>query len=124
MGTPKPTSEQSTSTPQKIEASRRNSLFSGEAIPNGLPCLHMACEADGHPAKLITALRRAISTRTLGLRAEVPHSVYTTQSSFASVTSFTPSAAPTVTLSGFEVEVDLSGSQAESSPQNDGSTES
>ena len=59
-----------------------------------------------------------MTTRSLGLRADVPHNVDTARSSIASLTNVPPSAASTVTLfDDFEAGLE-SGPQAESTPHN------
>ncbi|GLB34088.1 hypothetical protein LshimejAT787_0109720 [Lyophyllum shimeji] len=106
-------------TPSNVEFGRRNTVFGGDSVPNMIPRLNAVQEhEDRTPAsKGATGLGRAMSTRSLGLRPEVPHSVDTARSSVVSAIQPT-SAASTVTL--FEEFVDdlESGPQAESTPHN------
>lgn len=67
-------------------------------------------------------LGRTLSTRSLGLRADVPHNVDTARSSVASLSNMPPSAASTVTLfEEFEAEL-LESPQAESTPHQSASS--
>lgn len=74
---------------------RRNTVIGMEARPS---LLHSLDEEDSSKSNLA----RAVSTRSLGLRAEVPHGVDTARSSMASINMVPPSAASTVTL--FELD--------------------
>ncbi|KAF5346032.1 hypothetical protein D9757_014278 [Collybiopsis confluens] len=108
---------QYTSLPSNIDL-RRNTVFGSESIPNGLTHLHSAPEEEARP---FAPLARAMSTRSLGLRAEVPHSVdNTARSSLASLSNniVPASAASTVTLFEDFVNGMENGPQAESTPHN------
>ncbi|KAJ8086976.1 hypothetical protein PM082_005801 [Marasmius tenuissimus] len=105
---------QYTAVPSSVEISaRRNTVFGGESSS------HMRSETTGR-APVSSTLGRAMSTRTLGLRAEVPHGVDTARSSIVSMNRdhIPASAASTVTL--FD-DFAAAGPQAESTPHNNGS---
>ncbi|KAF9266312.1 hypothetical protein L218DRAFT_985929 [Marasmius fiardii PR-910] len=104
---------QYTAVPSSVEISqRRNTVFGGETSSRVSP------EVIAGPALSGSKLGRVMSTRTLGLRAEVPHGVDTARSSMISMHRdvLPPSAASTVTLFDFEA----SRPQAESTPYNNG----
>ncbi|EEB90535.1 hypothetical protein MPER_11245 [Moniliophthora perniciosa FA553] len=96
---------------------RRNTVIGGELPGTILSVLRPVPEE--RPAPKSAGLGRAMSTRSLGLRAEVPHGVDTARSSIASVNRdiLPPSAASTVTLFDFEAGLE-EGPQAESTPHN------
>ncbi|THV08238.1 hypothetical protein K435DRAFT_958839 [Dendrothele bispora CBS 962.96] len=100
-----------TALPGNVDIDRRKTVFGGESIANNLSNLRNTPEPTLKP----TNLGRAMSTRTLGLRAEVPHGVDTARSSIVSINRLPPSAASTATL--FE-ELLADGPQAESTPHN------
>lgn len=83
---------QFTGTPGNVDVGRRFTVIGGEAVPDAIPNLYVVQEEDGGA----TGLGRSMSTRSLGLRAEVPHNV-NSRSSFASI-NVPHSAASTVTL--------------------------
>jgi len=105
---------QITSTPGNVDLGRRFTVFGGETVPDAIPNLYVVQEEDGGA----TGLGRSMSTRSLGLRAEVPHNVDpAARSSFAS-TNVPPSAASTVTLfDEFVAELENE-VQAQSTPHN------
>ncbi|KIK67707.1 hypothetical protein GYMLUDRAFT_68728 [Collybiopsis luxurians FD-317 M1] len=109
---------QYTTLPGNIEF-RRNTVFGAESIPNDLSNLRTAPQEVVRPS---APLGRTMSTRSLGLRAEVPHSVdNTARSSLASMNNnnmVPPSAASTVTLFEDFVNGMESGPRAESTPHN------
>jgi len=94
-------------------------VFGGDSIPNTISNLHAVREEDEvlRPTSSKVGLGRAMSTRSLGLRAEVPHSVDTARSSMATLNMVPPSAASTATLFEFEAGLE-SGPQAQSTPHN------
>ena len=101
-----------------MELGRRNTVFGAESTPNTIPHLHVVQEEERPTvSKGATGLGRSMSTRSLGLRVEIPHNVGTARSS--SVNMVPPnSAASTVTLfEEFEAGL-ISGPQAESTPHN------
>ncbi|KAL0059654.1 hypothetical protein AAF712_013619 [Marasmius tenuissimus] len=105
---------QYTAVPSSVEINaRRNTVFGGESSS------HVRSETTGR-APVSSTLGRAMSTRTLGLRAEVPHGVDTARSSIVSMNRdhIPASAASTVTL--FD-DFAAAGPQAESTPHNNGS---
>ncbi|KAG7097343.1 hypothetical protein E1B28_004699 [Marasmius oreades] len=103
---------QYTVVPSSVEITqRRNTIFGGETSSG------LRSEAvNAVPAPSSSKLGRAMSTRSLGLRAEVPHGVDTARSSVVTIHRdiHPSSAASTVTLFDFEA----SGPQAESTPHN------
>lgn len=107
---------QYTATPSNVELGRRNTVFGAESIPNNIPHLHAVKEEEERPI-VQKGVSRAMSTRSLGLRADVPHSVDTARSSIASMNMVPPtSAASTVTLFE-EFAADLENeAQAQSTP--------
>ena len=85
-----------------------------ESVTNAFVHLHPVHEEEGYST---SGVKRNASTRSLGLRAEVPHNVDTARSSMTSI-NMPPSAASTATLfEDFEAGLD-SGPQAESTPHN------
>lgn len=103
---------QYTAVPGNVDIGRRNTVVGNESASNTPPRLEAVEEEN--PNKM----RRAMTTRSLGLRADVPHNVDTARSSVASFTNVPPSAASTVTLfDDFEAGLQ-SGPQAESTPHN------
>lgn len=105
------------SMPNNVDVGRRNTVFGGESPDDGT---HMQAlmeeDVDDQPAPKVT-LGRAMSTRSLGLRAEVPHGVDTARSSIATINMLPPSA--TATLFELEGEIgNLTPPQAESTPHN------
>ncbi|KAF9018214.1 hypothetical protein BDP27DRAFT_1355562 [Rhodocollybia butyracea] len=107
---------QYTALPSNVEL-RRNTVFGADSIPNDLTNLRATPEEVAYHPKP-AALGRAMSTRSLGLRAEVPHGVDTARSSIASLSKVPQSAASTVTLFEDFVNGMESGPQAESTPHN------
>ncbi|PBL02998.1 hypothetical protein ARMGADRAFT_1050470 [Armillaria gallica] len=100
--------------PSNIEFGRRNTVFGGESTPNYLPAPSGGLHAVPQP---VSGLGRALSTRSLGLRAEVPHGIDTARSSVATVDMLPPSA--TTTLFEFDKGLeDNNGPLAESTPHN------
>ncbi|KAJ3785201.1 hypothetical protein GGU10DRAFT_8349 [Lentinula aff. detonsa] len=114
---------QYTAVPSNVEF-RRNTVFGAQSIPNDLTNLRatqeeIVQEIVHQTTTRATPLGRAMSTRSLGLRAEVPHNVDTARSSFASMNNnVPPSAASTVTLFEDFVNGMETGPQAESTPHN------
>ncbi|KAJ4496843.1 hypothetical protein C8R41DRAFT_909392 [Lentinula lateritia] len=110
---------QYTAVPSNVEF-RRNTVFGADSIPNDLSNLRAT------PEEIVSQtdsrgplLGRAMSTRSLGLRAEVPHGVDTARSSIQSMHNIVPpSAASTVTLFEDFVNGMEFGPQAESTPHN------
>ncbi|KAF5387916.1 hypothetical protein D9615_000648 [Tricholomella constricta] len=109
---------QYTAVPSNVDLGRRNTVFGGESVPNIVANLQTVQEHEDYApvAHKGANLGRSMSTRSLGLRAEVPHSVNSARSSVTSMVLPT-SAASTVTLfeefAGFESEP-----QAQSTPHN------
>ncbi|TFK43801.1 hypothetical protein BDQ12DRAFT_643459 [Crucibulum laeve] len=111
---------QYTAVPSNVELGWRNTVFGADSVPNAVPYLHSVQEEEERPRNSSgRALGRTQSTRSLGLRAEVPHGVDTARSSIMSINMIPPaSAASTVTLfDDFEAGLQ-SGPQAESTPHN------
>jgi len=104
---------QYTAVPSNVDIGRRNTVVGIESASNTPPRLEAVEEEEN-----FNKMGRAMSTRSLGLRADVPHNVDTARSSVASFTNVPPSAASTVTLfEDFEAGLQ-SGPQAESTPHN------
>ncbi|KAF8076690.1 hypothetical protein FPV67DRAFT_1649473 [Lyophyllum atratum] len=107
-------------TPSNVELGRRNTVFGADSVPNTVANLHTVHEhEDRAPVapKASTGLGRAMSTRSLGLRADVPEGIDTARSSVVSMVPPT-SAASTVTLFE-EFAADLESElQAQSTPHN------
>ncbi|KAL0580731.1 hypothetical protein V5O48_001289 [Marasmius crinis-equi] len=106
---------QYTAVPSSVElsgAARRNTVFGGETSTG----LRASENVERGPSSTTLGRAMSVSTRNLGLRAEVPHGVDTARSSMVSMNGnhIPPSAASTVTLFDFEA----SGPQAESTPHN------
>ena len=96
-----------------FDLSKRNTVLGTESAG------HLQAVDDEY-LRPATKLERVLSTRCLGLNADVPHNVDTTRSSVATPTVVRPSAASTVAL--FDLDACLgSGPEAESTPYNDGS---
>lgn len=110
---------QYTSVPSNVDLGRRNTVFGAESVPTAHPLLKAVQEEEECIVNPGTGLGRVMSTRSLGLRADVPHNVNTARSSVTSNTAAVPtSAASTVTLfEDFEAGM-ISGPQAESTPHN------
>ena len=103
---------QYTAVPSSVDLGRRKTVMGMESASNAFVQLHSVQE-EGYPA---TGVKRNVSTRSLGLRADVPHNVDTARSSMASINNMPPSAASSATLfEDFEAGLD-SGPQAESTP--------
>ena len=103
---------QYTAVPGNVDTGRRNTVVGNESASNTPPRLEAVEEEN------FNKMGRAMTTRSLGLRADVPHNVDTARSSVASFTNVPPSAASTVTLfDDFEAGLQ-SGPQAESTPHN------
>lgn len=109
---------QYTSIPSNVDLGRRNTVFGAESVPTAQPLLKAVQEEeDEHIVNPGAGLGRVMSTRSLGLRADVPRNVNTARSSVISNPAPT-SAASTVTLfEDFEAGM-ISGPQAESTPHN------
>lgn len=110
---------QYTAIPSNVDLGRRNTILGVESTSNGLVHLRSVEEEDENSGS--RGLSRDMSTRSLGLRADVPHNVDTARSSVASIGIMQPpSAASTITLfEEFEAELQMqSGPQAESTPHN------
>lgn len=104
--------------PNHVDVGRRNTVWGGEYVPNDLNAVIEEDELLRPKSPGVVSLGRALSTRSLGLRAEVPHNIDTARSSITSVNMLPPSAASTVTLFEFEAGLEGSGPQAESTPHN------
>jgi len=103
---------QYTAVPSNVDIGRRNTVVGSEFVSNAAPHLESVEEES------FNGMERVMSTRSLGLRADVPHNVDTARSSITSLTNMPPSAASTVTLfEDFEAGMQ-SGPQAESTPHN------
>lgn len=101
---------QYTAVPSKVDVGRRNTVLGVETVVSNLQSVEEEEEKGSR------ALGRTMSTRSLGLRADVPHNVDTARSSVASISNMPPSAASTITLfEDFEAEL-LADPQAESTP--------
>ncbi|KAK7049701.1 hypothetical protein VNI00_005732 [Paramarasmius palmivorus] len=105
---------QYTALPSNIDVARRNTVIGAEMQSSAARLV-----IEEPSASKSTSLGRAVSTRSLGLRAEVPHGVDTARSSVVSINRevIPPSAASTVTLFDFEAGMEF-GPQAESTPHN------
>jgi hypothetical protein len=85
--------------PSKVEIGGRNTVFGAESLPNSIPNLRTVQEEESVTAPPnASGLGRSMTTRFLGLRPEVPHSVDTARSSMVSTIVSPISAASTVTL--------------------------
>ncbi|KAK0207001.1 hypothetical protein DFS33DRAFT_1472195 [Desarmillaria ectypa] len=103
--------------PSNIKFGRRNTVFGSESIPNYRPAPNGGLHAVSQPVSVNPGLGCALSTRSLGLRAEVPHGVDTARSSVATMDMLPPSATTTLFEFGKGLE-DNSGPLAESTPHN------
>lgn len=106
--------------PSNVDLGRRNTVFGADSIPNVVPPLQAIQEEAQRPMSAAkSALGRTMSTRSLGLRADVPHAVDDVRASIYGNNMVPPtSAASTVTLfEDFEAGLQ-SGPQAESTPHN------
>ena len=108
-------------TPVNVDLGRRKTVIGVESVSNAFVQLQSVHEEEGYSA---SGLKRNVSTRSLGLRADVPHNVDTARSSMISINNMPPSATSSATL--FEdIEAGLdSGPQAESTPHNNVSQKS
>lgn len=83
-----------------VNDGRRNTIWGDELVPNLIA--HPPVNVDKQPVQNGASLGRTMSTRTLGLRAEVPHGMESARTSVATLDTATilppPSAASTVTL--------------------------
>ena len=103
---------QYTAGPNSVDLGRRKTVMGVESASNAFVQLHPVHEEGA------SGLKRNVSTRSLGLRADVPHNVDTARSSLTSINNMPPSAASSTTLfEDFEAGLD-SGPQAESTPHN------
>lgn len=102
-----------TAVPSQVDIGRRNTVLGVESLSNQLQSVE---EEEGQNTK---SLGRTMSTRSLGLRADVPHGVDSARASLTSIGNVVPpSAASTVTLfEDFEAGLE-SPPQAESTPHN------
>ena len=106
---------QYTAVPSNVDLGRRKTVVGVESASDAFVQLHPVREEEGYPA---SGVKRNVSTRSLGLRADVPHNVDTARSSMTSINNMPPSAASTATLfEDFEAGLE-SGPQAESTPHN------
>ncbi|KAF8655333.1 hypothetical protein AX16_003106 [Volvariella volvacea WC 439] len=103
--------------PSNVEIGKRNTVFGSDSVPNTIPYLKGQRQHEGEEYPRL-ALSRALSTRSLGLRPEVPHGVGTARSSITTIHDLPPSAASSATLFDFEPGMGGSSPQAESTPQN------
>jgi len=109
---------QYTAVPSNADLGRRNTVLGVESVSNALVQLQSVCEEEERNAYSASGLKRNMSTRSLGLRADVPHNVDTARSSMVSIQKLPPSAASSATLfEDFEAGLE-SGPQAESTPHN------
>ncbi|KAF8969332.1 hypothetical protein BDZ97DRAFT_1653772 [Flammula alnicola] len=105
---------QYTAVPSHVDLGRRNTVVGIESASN--PVSHLQSVEEEEERTASRGLGRTMSTRSLGLRADVPHDVDTARSSIISINNMPPSAASTVTLfDDFEAGLQ-SGPQAESTP--------
>lgn len=91
--------------PSTVDTGRRATVFGADSVPNYLPTANGGLQAVPEERRGAD-LARALSTRSLGLRAEVPHNVDTARSSILTVERPLPSAASTVTLFEFGKDID------------------
>lgn len=107
---------QYTAVPSSVDLGRRKTVMGVESASDAFVQLHPVHEEEGYP---VQGVKRNVSTRSLGLRADVPHNVDTARSSMTSVNNMPPpSAASSATLfEDFEAGLD-SGPQAQSTPHN------
>ncbi|KAF9037860.1 hypothetical protein BDZ89DRAFT_1219832 [Hymenopellis radicata] len=94
-----------TSPASNIDVGRRNTVFGADSVPSYLPTATGGLQVvpeERHGANL----GRTFSTRSLGLRAEVPHNVDTARNSMVTIDRPLPSAASTVTLFEFDKDID------------------
>ncbi|KAF8640126.1 hypothetical protein AX17_001362 [Amanita inopinata Kibby_2008] len=108
--------------PSNVEVGQRNTVFGGDSMPNYIPVAHLHAlrEEEELNNGAVASLGRTLSTRSLGLRADVPHAVNEARFSSLTLDTMMPpaSAASTVTLfEDFEAGLD-SGPLAESTPHN------
>ena len=108
-------------TPVNVDLGRRKTVIGVESVSSAFAQLQSVHEEEGYST---SGLKRNVSTRSLGLRADVPHNVDTARSSMISINNMPPSATSSATL--FEdIEAGLdSGPQAESTPHNNVSQKS
>ncbi|KAF8622101.1 hypothetical protein AX15_007238 [Amanita polypyramis BW_CC] len=111
---------QYTAIPSNVEIGRRNTVFGSDSIPNYIPIAHLraARKEEGHKYGPAVSVTRSKSTRSLGLRADVPHNIDEARHSALTLNTMLPpaSAASTATLfEDFEAGLD-SGPLAESTP--------
>ena len=105
---------QHTAASNSVDLGRRKTVIGVESASNAFVQLDPVHE-EGYSGP---GVKRNMSTRSLGLRADVPHNVDTARSSMTSINNMPPSAASTATLfEDFEAGLD-SGPQAESTPHN------
>ena len=110
---------QYTAVPANADLGRRKTVIGVESVSNGLVQLQSVREEEERNGHSASGLKRNVSTRSLGLRADVPHNVDTARSSMASINNLPPSAASTATLfEDFEAGMIYDGPQAESTPHN------
>ncbi|KAF9498836.1 hypothetical protein BDN71DRAFT_1411815 [Pleurotus eryngii] len=104
------------STPSNVDIStRRITVYGGESLE------HLEVRQRSESGAKRDALSRALSTRSLGLRADVPHSVDNSLRLSNASIGLPPSAASTATLFELEAEIGMaleSPPQAESTPHN------
>ncbi|KIY73925.1 hypothetical protein CYLTODRAFT_341250 [Cylindrobasidium torrendii FP15055 ss-10] len=111
-------------------SNRRATVFGADAVANYMPTATGGLQVvREEPRKAASDLSRALSTRSLGLRADVPHGI-DSPARYSPFERPPPSAASTVTLfemnkdingfdyADFEKDLDASGPLAESTPHN------
>ncbi|TFK25967.1 hypothetical protein FA15DRAFT_703262 [Coprinopsis marcescibilis] len=99
--------------PSQVDVGYRNTVFGDDVVPNVLANSNPPVQEE--PRRQGANLGRAHSTRSLGLRADVPRNIESNRSSMASIREVPPSAASTVTL--FEdFEAGLQHPQSHSTP--------
>ncbi|KAG2013164.1 hypothetical protein CC2G_010100 [Coprinopsis cinerea AmutBmut pab1-1] len=109
--------------PSNVELGYRNTVFGGDSIPNAIP--HLKAVQEDRETSFSNSnggasLARSQSTRSLGLRADVPHGIETARNSMITIpeSNYPPSAASTVTLFD-EFEAGLVGNpDSHSTPHN------
>ncbi|KAF9480681.1 hypothetical protein BDN70DRAFT_804846 [Pholiota conissans] len=112
---------QYTAVPTNVDLGRRNTIVGVETAADIVDQRPLRSVQEEVEQQMSRGLSRALSTRSMGLRADVPHDVDTARSSMVTLSNMNnipPSAASTVTLfEDFEAGMQ-SGPQAESTPHN------
>lgn len=109
---------QYTAVPTNVDLGRRNTVVGVESAADIGNHHQLRSVQEEEEQNMSRGVVRALSTRSMGLRADVPHDVDTARSSVVTLSNMPPSAASTVTLfEDFEAGLE-SGPQAESTPHN------